>query len=98
MILGNRTETPRAVYIGKRYVDIPPMGTVTVDKIHESAIKAAIKPLLDAGILVVNTQINPNERPVEVPDPVPPVELAREPENPRVTAKKIRKTSETMKV
>lgn len=98
MMLGNRTETPRAVYVGNAYLDIPPMGVVEVDKAHEDEVKAAIKPLLDAGILVINKAINPHERPVEVPGPTPPQELDRHPDNPRVERKKMRKTSETMKV
>ena len=98
MILGNRTETPRAVFAGKGYVMVPPMGVVTIDDVCKADLLAAIQPQVDAGIFVINEQINPNERPVEVASPEPPVELKAEPDNPKVKTKKPRKTGETMKV
>ena len=98
MILGNRTETPRAVFVGQEYVDVPPMGVVNIPDEHADTVKAAIKPLLDAGVFVINTKIKDNEKPVEVEGPTPPPELEAQPDNPKVTAKKPRKTGETMKV
>lgn len=98
MILGNKTETPRAVYAGREYVDVPPMGIVTIPDEYADEVKAAIQPLLDAGIFVINQKIKENERPVKVESPKAPVELDAEPENPKVHTKRPRTTGETVKV
>lgn len=98
MILGNRTETPRAVFVGQSYEQVPPMGFIEIDDQHKDDVIAAIQPLLDAGVFVINKKPRDNERPVEVAGPTPPPELEAQPENPRVRRQKVRKTGETMKV
>lgn len=105
MIIGNKTETPRAIPFGSSIQTIPPMGFITLEDTVEN--KAALeklratetfKRMLECNVLVINEQVNPYTAPV-VPDaPKPPVELVAPPTNERVTKHPPKKTKETMRV
>ncbi len=104
MIIGNKTETPRAVCIGDEYHTIPPMGFITLpddvkttEEVETMKNTTAIKQLVDMGVLCFSKP-NPNAAPTQVAGPKPPEELLQEPENERVTKGRPKKTKETMKV
>jgi hypothetical protein len=105
MIIGNRTATPRAVLFHGKYLTIEPMGMVSLEDTADNREELErlkktelFQAMLDAGVLVLNEQVNPGSAPVEVQGPQPPAELLADPVNPRVSKGKPKKTNETMKV
>lgn len=105
MILGNRTNTPRAIRFGEEYITVPPMGFVTIednatnkelmDKLKQTHM---FKMLLNGTILTLNEKVTEYTKETKVEGPQPPAELVAEPTHPRVTRGKAKKTKETMKV
>lgn len=105
MIIGNRTDTPRAIPFAGKFLTIPPMGMITIDdtaanKEEMEKLKATSmwQILLDNNILTYNEKVKENALPVKVQGPMPPAELTAQPEHPRVKRQKARKTDETMRV
>ena len=105
MIIGNRTDTPRAIPFAGKYIVIPPMGMHTIEdtaanKEEMEKLKATKmwQVLMDNKILTFNEKVNERSLPTEVKGPTPPAELMSEPKNPRVTRGRTKKTKETMQV
>lgn len=104
MIIGNKTDTPRAICIGDEYKTIPPMGFITlpddadtVEQVEALKNTAAIKQLVDMNVLCFSKP-NAHAAPTFVEGPKPPEELLAEPDHERVTRGKPKKTKETVKV
>lgn len=104
MIIGNKTATPRALFVGDNCITIPPMGFVTLSddaettaSVEELKNTAVVQQLIDMNILCFNKP-NVNAAPTYVEGPKPPEELVAESAHERVTKGRPKHTKETMKV
>ena len=95
MKIANLTETPRALPWKGGFITIAPMSSHTVPNDNDTKQELArlknmdtFKILLDMRVFAIT----------EIEGPKPPAELIAEPENPRVSVEKPRKTKETVKV
>lgn len=105
MKIANLTETPRALPWKGGFITIAPMSSHTLPNDNDTKQELArlknldtFKILLDMRVFAINEDVTPRTLPTEIEGPKPPAELIAEPENPRVTVDKPRKTKETVKV
>ena len=104
MIIGNRSDTPRALLIGQSFINLPPMGYATLpdDAATKDAVKklmetSTIKQLVDLHVLCFEVP-NAMHAPTHIDGPKPPKELTSEPSHARVTTERAKLTTETVKV